>query len=109
MSENKKATCNICGEPMQPGEEMFKFHGSMGPCPKPPLPQPPTLEELLRMTVPVGPGCVAPEGTPMTPEFRVAVQNVGDDGVHFLIHAVGHNSDTLDLVANGNQLTRINE
>jgi len=29
--------CTICGEPMQPGEEMFKFHGSLGPCPKPPL------------------------------------------------------------------------
>lgn len=34
MSENK---CGLCGEPMQPGEEMFKFHGSMGDCPKPPL------------------------------------------------------------------------
>lgn len=32
--------CTLCGEPMQPGEEMFKFHGSLGPCPKPPLPKP---------------------------------------------------------------------
>lgn len=32
--------CTVCGEPMQPGEEMFKFHGSLGPCPKPPLPRP---------------------------------------------------------------------
>ncbi|WP_374312472.1 DUF2829 domain-containing protein [Dongia sp.] len=30
-------TCNICGEPMPPGEEVFKFHGYSGPCPKPPL------------------------------------------------------------------------
>jgi hypothetical protein len=28
--------CEICGEPMPPGEEMFKFHGYSAPCPKPP-------------------------------------------------------------------------
>lgn len=33
------AKCQLCGEPMQKGEEMFNFHGSMGPCPKPPLPK----------------------------------------------------------------------
>jgi len=33
-----KAKCEICGEPMPPGEQMFKFHGYSGPCPKPPLP-----------------------------------------------------------------------
>lgn len=32
--------CELCGEPMPPGEEMFKFHGYSGPCPKPPLLQP---------------------------------------------------------------------
>lgn len=31
------ATCELCGEPMPPGEEMFKFHGYSGECPKPPL------------------------------------------------------------------------
>lgn len=36
MSEQPK--CEICGEPMPPGEEMFKFHGYSGNCPKPPLP-----------------------------------------------------------------------
>ena len=30
--------CEICGEPMPAGEEMFKFHGYSGPCPKPPIP-----------------------------------------------------------------------
>lgn len=29
--------CEICGEMMPRGEEMFKYHGSSGPCPKPPL------------------------------------------------------------------------
>lgn len=31
------ARCEICGEPMPEGEEMFKFHGYSGGCPKPPL------------------------------------------------------------------------
>lgn len=30
MSE---ATCELCGEPMPAGEQMFKFHGYSGPCP----------------------------------------------------------------------------
>ena len=38
MSEDV-ARCQICGEPMPPGEEMFKFHGYSGNCPKPPLPR----------------------------------------------------------------------
>lgn len=28
--------CEVCGEPMPEGEEMFKYHGYSGPCPKPP-------------------------------------------------------------------------
>ena len=37
MSDRPK--CELCGELMPDGEEMFKFHGYSGPCPKPPLPQ----------------------------------------------------------------------
>ena len=33
-SESK---CGLCGEPMPEGEEMFKYHGYSGPCPKPAL------------------------------------------------------------------------
>lgn len=29
------AKCELCGEPMPPNEQMFKFHGYSGPCPKP--------------------------------------------------------------------------
>ena len=32
--------CTLCGEPMPPGETMFKYHGYSGLCPKPPLPSP---------------------------------------------------------------------
>ena len=28
-------TCELCGEPMPKGEEMFKYHGYSGPCPSP--------------------------------------------------------------------------
>lgn len=38
MSETAK--CELCGEPMPPGETMFKFHGYSGPCPKPLISQP---------------------------------------------------------------------
>lgn len=31
--------CELCGEPMPAGEEMFKYHGLSGDCPKPPLPR----------------------------------------------------------------------
>lgn len=38
--------CELCGEPMPVGEEMFKYHGLSGPCPKPPLPR--ALEHFVR-------------------------------------------------------------
>lgn len=37
---DKEARCALCGEPMPAGEEMFKYHGLSGHCPKPPLPRP---------------------------------------------------------------------
>jgi hypothetical protein len=61
-----------------------------------------TLEELLRMTVPVPAGCVAAEGTPMSPDFRVAVQEITEAGVHVIVHPFGHNGQTLDLLVSGN-------
>jgi hypothetical protein len=27
--------CELCGQPMLPGEEMFRYHGYSGPCPEP--------------------------------------------------------------------------
>jgi len=33
------SVCELCGAPMPPGEETFKYHGYSGPCPKPPLPK----------------------------------------------------------------------
>lgn len=33
---NDQPKCELCGEPMPAGEEMFKYHGYSGNCPKPP-------------------------------------------------------------------------
>ena len=37
MTTKTTPTCALCGEPMPEGEEMFKYHGYSGPCPKPAL------------------------------------------------------------------------
>lgn len=31
--KQQEGICELCGKPMPPGEEMFKFHGYSGPCP----------------------------------------------------------------------------
>lgn len=43
----EKALCELCGEPMPDGEQMFKLHGYSGPCPKPPKPIIETGVELI--------------------------------------------------------------
>src|SRR5687767_1845900 len=47
MSEPAK--CELCGEPMPLGEQMFKFHGYSGPCPKEPLPKPDNQDEATTL------------------------------------------------------------
>lgn len=34
QKEDRPGYCDLCGEVMPRGEEMFKFHGYSGPCPK---------------------------------------------------------------------------
>jgi len=59
MSETNR--CGLCGEPMPEGEEMFKFHGYSGPCPKPPLARPAkkSYEQLERENVELLEACKA--------------------------------------------------
>lgn len=40
MTPDAKPVCQLCGEPMPAGEEMFNYHGYSGNCPKPPVPAP---------------------------------------------------------------------
>lgn len=67
------------------------------------------LEDLLRTKV--TPKDKNNPALEISPEFLVKVQSLeghGDfKGVHILIHANGHNSDTLDFLVNGNELTLI--
>jgi hypothetical protein len=48
--------CELCGEPMPPGEEMFRYHGYSCDCPKPPLPRPDPAQtltdEILKLMLP---------------------------------------------------------
>lgn len=64
-----------------------------------------TLEELLRMKVPAKD--MHGNDIQITPEFRVAVQGLSKEGVHFIIHANGHNSDTIDYMVNGDELKQL--
>ena len=43
--------CELCGEPMPEGEQMFRYHGYSGPCPKPPLPRAVSAAERARQYV----------------------------------------------------------
>ena len=40
----------------------------------------------------------------VSPDFRVAVQQDVDGGIHFIIHPYGHNGETLDFLVIGNEL-----
>lgn len=64
-----------------------------------------TLEDLLRMKVTTTMSTMAGDNAvEYTPDFRVAVQGEKNGGIHFIIHANGHNSNTLDFVATGNDI-----
>lgn len=62
-----------------------------------------TLEELLRMTV-KSPAPVTGGEVDVSPDFRIAVQEVTGESVRVIIHASGHSSDTLDFHVVGNEL-----
>ena len=61
-----------------------------------------TLQQLLETTV----TSENKEGSKVevSPDFRVAVQQVKGGGIHFIIHPDGHAGETLDFVVTGNEL-----
>jgi hypothetical protein len=65
-----------------------------------------TLEDLLNTTVEAKDKDENP--IQIIPEFRVAVQADDLDGVRIIIHPMGYNGDTLDLVVKGNTVTPLN-
>jgi len=60
------------------------------------------LQQLLSMKVPAKDK--DDNDIEVSPEFRVAVQSITPEGVHIIIHADGHNSETLDFIVNSNEL-----
>ena len=60
-----------------------------------------TLEDLLRMQVEF------PNGKSGAPDFRIAVQETGDQGVRVIIHPIGHNGQTLDRWVKGDAVTPV--
>ena len=65
-----------------------------------------SLEKLLKMKV-KGENSVTKKEVEFSPDFRIAVQNITEKGVHIIVHANGHNSDTLDFLVKGNKLIQL--
>ena len=74
-----------------------------------------TLQELLEMKVTttnidgdtyIDGGDTSPE---FSPDFRVAVQAIHEDGVHVIIHPMNHNGETLDLMVRGNTISMVGQ
>ena len=42
---DEEVECELCGAPMPAGEEMFRYHGHSGPCPRPPMVPQTTLRD----------------------------------------------------------------
>lgn len=61
-----------------------------------------TLEELLKTKV--EDKFNEAEEVQFVPDFRVAVQDITDEGVHFIIHPFGYDGETLDFIVKGNVL-----
>ena len=62
------------------------------------------FEELLRMKVKTEAGVGSERDIEMSPQFLVKVQEITDEYVKIIIHADGHNSDTLDYYVVGDEL-----
>lgn len=62
-----------------------------------------TLEDLISMRVKSKD--VHGNDVLVSPEFRVSVQRFDDDGAHVIIHADGHDSETIDLCIHNDSVT----
>jgi len=64
-----------------------------------------TLETLLKMKIETKDFTGAK--VEISPDFRIAVQSINENGVHIIVHPLNHNGDTLDLLVKGNTLSPI--
>lgn len=96
--ENEKPVCEICGEPMPAGEEMFKFHGYSGPCPKSPKAREPedTIQEYLERAETAG-----------VIDFHLRTVRTPEGKLDFYIHPQGHDGETGDFTVSGSFVSKI--
>ena len=89
------ATCELCGEPMPAGEEMFKYHGYSGPCPKPPKHKQP-IQHASDCAIHDGPAMVAGDctcGADINAFYAAHIAN-GPNHVVLVTIFFGANEDT---------------
>lgn len=65
-----------------------------------------TLEGLLRTKLETKNGGTG-EPVSVPHSFVVGIQHEDEDGVHFIIHPLGHSGETLDFVVAGDELTQL--
>lgn len=83
--------CELCGEPMSEGEEMFKFHGYSGPCPKPPLPDKTPRAEFVKQQH----GAVVATIREHV-DGLLEVQDMGDGTFNLTVHSRHGETDRFD-------------
>jgi hypothetical protein len=95
---NETPKCELCGEPMPKGEEMFKFHGYSGPCPKPAQPTPPAEGETAEGLSAIARGIwkvISEECFGMTPDPWVCDDESDGDGCKHPQHYCRENTARL--------------
>lgn len=92
------AKCTLCGEPMPAGEEMFKYHGFSGPCPRPPLPK---FSRRYRKKPVVIEAMQLPSIDEPASEELIAFLNSAGDGVIFSDYDGGVSIATLEGTMRG--------
>lgn len=87
--------CDLCGEPMPAGEEMFKFHGYSGPCPVP-LELPDTIEAYFERAETDG-----------VIDFHLRIMRTQGGKLGFYIHPQNKNGETGDFTVSGTLVEKI--
>lgn len=87
--------CELCGEPMPVGEEMFKLHGYSGPCAAPPKAHD-TLEAYFKRAETEG-----------VIDFNLRIMRTPEGELDFYIHPQNTNGETGDFTVSGTRVEKI--
>lgn len=96
--ENEQPICELCGDPMPKGEEMFKFHGYSGPCPKPPIPRgEDTLQDYFERA----------EVSEII-DFHLRIIRSPEGKLDFYLHPQNRDGETGDFTVSGGFVSKLN-